>query len=45
MKAQQLDNVQRFCIREEAPFDNELIDKYTFYPNLIFDTILKIENL
>jgi len=45
MKGTHLDSTQRFCIREEASFDNELHDKYTIYPNLIFDTILKNENL
>jgi hypothetical protein len=45
MKGTHLDNMQRFWIREEASFDNELNDRYTIYPNLIFDTILKNENL
>jgi len=45
MKGTHLDSMHRFCICEEASFDNELNDKYTIYLNLIFDTILKNENL
>jgi hypothetical protein len=45
MKGTHLDSMQKFCIREEASFDNELNNKNTIYPNLIFDTILKNENL
>lgn len=44
-KGTHLDSMQRFCIREEASSDNELHDKYAIYPKLIFDTILKNENL
>jgi len=45
MKGTHLDNMQSFCIREEASFDNELNDRYTIYVYLIYDTILKNGNL
>ena len=45
MKGTHLDSMQRFYIHEEASFYNELNEKYIIYPNLIFGTILKNENL
>jgi hypothetical protein len=34
----------RFYIYKEPSMDNQLNDKYTTFPNIIFDNILKKEN-
>jgi hypothetical protein len=35
----------RYYVHKEATSDNQLNDKYAIFPNTIFDTILKNENL
>jgi len=40
-----LNTMERFYVHKEASIDNRLNDKHTIFPNIIFDTILKKENL
>jgi hypothetical protein len=44
-KGPQFSTMVRYFAHKEATSDNQLNEKYTIYPNIIFDTILKTENL
>ena len=39
-----LNNMERVYMHKEASSDNKLNDKYINFSNVIFDTIIKIEN-
>jgi hypothetical protein len=43
-KGAHLNNTERFYVHKGASFDDQLNDKRTIFPNIIFDTILKKEN-
>jgi hypothetical protein len=39
-KGKKLNTLEKFCIYTETKLDNEINDKCTIRPNIIFDTII-----
>jgi len=44
-KGAYLNNMEIFYVQKEASLDKQLNDKYTIFPNIIFNTILKKKTL